>query len=231
MNRKTKFTLGSALIVAAVGALIYGAVRETSAYFVTMDEYARNPAQHAGQPLRLAGRVADGSVKWDPKTLDLEFLVRPIPPRKDGEGAAADPGAIQSAAADVAGDRADIANATLPVRYNGILPDMFAAGRDVIVEGRVEDGVFHAKALLTTCPSKYEAERKGETEAGGAPANAGGEVRLAPPTGLDAPTSADAGAQTDAATQAAEPHATAPGTPGDPDVKPRDGELLWADLA
>ena len=34
---------------------------------------------------------------------------------------------------------------------------MFAAGRDVIVEGRVERGVFHANALLTTCPSKYEA--------------------------------------------------------------------------
>ena len=73
LNRKTKFLIGSAVIVAAVGALIYGAVRETSAYFVTMDEYAQNPAQHEGQPLRLAGRVADGSVKWDPKTLDLEF--------------------------------------------------------------------------------------------------------------------------------------------------------------
>jgi cytochrome c-type biogenesis protein CcmE len=34
---------------------------------------------------------------------------------------------------------------------------MFAAGRDVIVEGRVERGVFHASNLLTTCPSKYEA--------------------------------------------------------------------------
>ena len=38
---------------------------------------------------------------------------------------------------------------TVPVRYNGILPDMFATDRDVIVEGKVENGVFHAKTLLT----------------------------------------------------------------------------------
>ncbi|MEW6272934.1 MAG: cytochrome c maturation protein CcmE, partial [Thermodesulfobacteriota bacterium] len=51
------------------------------------------------------------------------------------------------------------ASAKLPVRYNGIRPDMFADGRDVIVEGKVESGVFHAKTLLTTCPSKYEADQ------------------------------------------------------------------------
>jgi cytochrome c-type biogenesis protein CcmE len=54
----------------------------------------------------------------------------------------------------------------LPVRYNGVLPDMFAADRDVIVEGKVEGGVFHAKTLLTTCPSKYESDQyKTETSA------------------------------------------------------------------
>jgi cytochrome c-type biogenesis protein CcmE len=36
---------------------------------------------------------------------------------------------------------------------------MFAADRDVIVEGKVEGGVFHAKTLLTTCPSKYESDQ------------------------------------------------------------------------
>ena len=45
---------------------------------------------------------------------------------------------------------------------------MFADGRDVIVEGRVVDGVFRARSLLTTCPSKYEAERQKPAEAGGA---------------------------------------------------------------
>jgi cytochrome c-type biogenesis protein CcmE len=161
LKRKNKFLLGAAIIVVAVAALMYTAVRETSAYFVTMDEYARDAAALEGQPLRVAGRVSAGTVRWDPRTLDLEFVMQAIP---EGEGGSHE--ARRVAAPDPAA-----AAMTLPVRYNGILPDMFADGRDVIVEGRVEGGVFHAKALLTTCPSKYEADQTG-TEAA-APGQAG----------------------------------------------------------
>jgi cytochrome c-type biogenesis protein CcmE len=74
---------------------------------------------------------------------------------------------VSTVAAASAGDAPVI---TLPVRYNGILPDMFAADRDVIVEGKVEGGVFHAKSLLTTCPSKYESDKvESEASASGAP--------------------------------------------------------------
>ena len=45
---------------------------------------------------------------------------------------------------------------TLPVEYAGLKPDMFAAGRDVIVSGDLIDGRFVAAKLLTQCPSKYE---------------------------------------------------------------------------
>ena len=148
MSRRVKFLLGSLVIVAAVGTLIYAAVRETSAYFMTVEEYAVDPSAHANKSLRLAGRVRDGTVDWNPATLDLAFVIQPIPPRKGGEQAGS-PAPVAAPAVD--------GGLTLPVRYNGILPDMFAAGRDVIVEGRVESGVFHANNLLTTCPSKYEA--------------------------------------------------------------------------
>jgi cytochrome c-type biogenesis protein CcmE len=148
LTRKHKFLMGAAIIVSAVGVLVYTAVRETSAYFLTMDEYARDPGALAGQPLRIAGRVSSGTVKWEPRTLDLEFVMEPIPV---GEG-----GSHESRRVTLPDPAA--AAARLPVRYNGVLPDMFADGRDVIVEGTVEDGVFRARALLTTCPSKYEAE-------------------------------------------------------------------------
>jgi cytochrome c-type biogenesis protein CcmE len=164
LSRKLKFLIGASAIVLAVATLIYSAVRETSAYFVTVDEYATTAAQHAGKPLRLAGRVSDGTVKWDPKTLDLEFVIVPIPPKAAAEHALADGGE----AVPVAATAPAASGASLPVRYNGILPDMFADGRDVIVEGKVERGVFHANTLLTTCPSKYEADQY-ETEADAAP--------------------------------------------------------------
>jgi cytochrome c-type biogenesis protein CcmE len=156
LSRKLKFLVGASVIVLAVATLIYSAVRETSAYFMTVEEYAQSADAHAGKQLRLAGRVSNGSVKWDPRTLDLEFLIRPIPPKAADAHRAAD-GAEMPVAAAPGDGTAPVT--MLPVRYNGVLPDMFAADRDVIVEGKVEGGVFHAKTLLTTCPSKYESDQ------------------------------------------------------------------------
>ncbi len=163
------------MIVLAVATLIYSAVRETSAYFITVEEFAQNGGEnaHAGKQLRLAGRVSDGSVKWDPKTLDLEFDIAPIPP-KDAQDHNEAGGGTRTVSAGLTPEQ--LASMQLPVRYNGILPDMFAADRDVIVEGKVENGVFHAKTLLTTCPSKYESDQY-ESEAAEADAPAKDDLR------------------------------------------------------
>lgn len=42
------------------------------------------------------------------------------------------------------------------VLYRGVRPDMFAPGRDVLIDGEYRDGVLVASNLLTQCPSKYE---------------------------------------------------------------------------
>ena len=45
----------------------------------------------------------------------------------------------------------------IDVFYNGITPDMFKDGSEVILEGSyTEDGVFVADVLMAKCPSKYE---------------------------------------------------------------------------
>ena len=155
MNRKQKFAAGSFVIVAAVVALIYTAARETSAYFLTMEEYASAIETHEGKTLRLAGRVTDGSVDWNPRTLDLSFAIEAIPERESADTVSDDTDAGNPTDAVVVSSATPV---ILAVRYNGILPDMFAEGRDVIVEGRVTDRTFHAETLLTTCPSKYEAD-------------------------------------------------------------------------
>jgi cytochrome c-type biogenesis protein CcmE len=161
VDRKYKFLLGASVIVGAITYLIYSAARETSAYYVTMDEFVERRDGLGDAPLRLAGRVTSGSVKWNPRTLDLDFSVEPIPAKPGASGAVA-PVAAKSRAQDA---RSNVPP-TLPVHYNGVLPDMFADGRDVIVEGRLQGGTFHAKSLLTTCPSKYEAEtRNGDNKA------------------------------------------------------------------
>jgi cytochrome c-type biogenesis protein CcmE len=45
----------------------------------------------------------------------------------------------------------------LPVRYSGVVPDIFAEGRQVVVEGGLgRDGAFRATTLLAKCPTKYD---------------------------------------------------------------------------
>ena len=44
----------------------------------------------------------------------------------------------------------------VPVVYKGLKPDMFAAGRDVLIDGDYIGGSIQAAKLQTQCPSKYE---------------------------------------------------------------------------
>lgn len=47
----------------------------------------------------------------------------------------------------------------LRIEYGGVVPDLFQADRDVVVEGRLDEaGVFQADTLLTKCASKYESD-------------------------------------------------------------------------
>ena len=69
-------------------------------------------------------------MQWDPRTNELAFELA----RKDG-------------------------TEPVPVAYHGILPDMFAEGREVVVEGRYGQGALAAKQIMTSCPSKYEPQK------------------------------------------------------------------------
>lgn len=53
---------------------------------------------------------------------------------------------------------------SIGVVYDGLMPDAFAAGREVVVEGtyRHSDKTLVASKLVTKCPSKYEASGLGK---------------------------------------------------------------------
>jgi cytochrome c-type biogenesis protein CcmE len=133
MWKKGKFLFGAFLVVAAVGYLVYTGVSETKVYYLTIEEFAQKKAALADEGIRLAGRVQKGSVSWNPQDLRLSFTLGSF---EDGK------------ATQVVG---------VPVHYQGILPDMFAEGRDVIVEGRYgSENALAAQTIMTSCPSKYE---------------------------------------------------------------------------
>ena len=155
MPSKLRFVVGAGLIVLAIGYLITTAVRNTSEYYLTVNEVGARQSQLSGQMLRVAGRVKAGTISWDPATLTLGFAMV-SPPNPDGSPvkpvAAAEPAEFRV------------------IARGEPKPDMFAAGRDVIVEGRLaSDGMIEARQVLTSCPSKYvpkyvPSNRRSETE-------------------------------------------------------------------
>ena len=48
---------------------------------------------------------------------------------------------------------------SLPVVYEGVIPDTFKVGNEVVVEGYLDSaGIFRANTILTKCPSRYVPE-------------------------------------------------------------------------
>jgi cytochrome c-type biogenesis protein CcmE len=142
MRIRPRFFVGAGLIAIAIGYLIFSAIRNTSEYYLTVNEVASRQTELAGQPIRIAGRVKAGNIAWDPATLTLKFEMVQIPDVA--------PGSVQPVAA------------TEPFALKVICagepkPDMFAPGRDVIVEGRLgPSGEVVATQVMTSCPSKYK---------------------------------------------------------------------------
>jgi len=73
MNRGAKFLLGGGVILAALVYLIYAGVSQSVVYFVTPSELQAQPVP--GKAYRLGGLVVPGSLKWEPKALDLSFTL------------------------------------------------------------------------------------------------------------------------------------------------------------
>ena len=44
----------------------------------------------------------------------------------------------------------------MKVIYEGTIPNNFETAKSVVVTGKYQNGYFHAKDILTKCPSKYE---------------------------------------------------------------------------
>jgi cytochrome c-type biogenesis protein CcmE len=73
MSKRIKFVAGGAVIAAALAYMIYAGVTQSAVYFVTPSEIQAAPV--AGKSYRLGGLVTRGSVKWEPRTLDLSFTL------------------------------------------------------------------------------------------------------------------------------------------------------------
>jgi cytochrome c-type biogenesis protein CcmE len=135
MGRQLKFFTGIAIIVATVGFLVWTAVDQTKMYMITVSEFLDAGSAYANSTVRIAGKVAPGTVVWNADKRDLHFTI-----------------------VDMAGLAGEV-----KVHYSGLLPDMFAEDRSVVVEGPyTSSSPFEARAVMTSCPSKYQADADGK---------------------------------------------------------------------
>lgn len=119
-----KFLVAGAVVLLAIGYLIFTAMGQASVYYLTVSELHTTGAAD-GRPVRVSGDVVPGSIVRDGTSLRFNVT--------DGSG-------------------------SLPVVYQGVVPDIFADDVQVVVEGRTgPDGAFRANTLLAKCPSKFEA--------------------------------------------------------------------------
>ncbi|HEY5941724.1 MAG TPA: cytochrome c maturation protein CcmE [Solirubrobacterales bacterium] len=98
---------------------------------------AKEPSQllsaTPGTSYEMSGRVVKGSIQREGTGISFRVVDR------DGEGKA------------------------LPVTYDGTVPDPFRGGREIILTGAIQNGVFVGEpdTLITKCPSKFTTKSDG----------------------------------------------------------------------
>jgi cytochrome c-type biogenesis protein CcmE len=148
---RTKFIVGGLLILAAVVYLIVSATQANAEYFMTISELKAKGTADVGKSLRVSGAVVGDTIRYDPKTLTLTFVVANVPGDQkqiDAEGGLA--AVLHQAVIDPARSR-------IQVVYSGPKPDLLKNEAQAIMTGHLgSDGVFHADELLLKCPTKYQ---------------------------------------------------------------------------
>jgi cytochrome c-type biogenesis protein CcmE len=127
MLKKKKFLIGGIIIVLAIGYLSFMGFTGSATYYYTVSEIMEKGNLIYGENMRINGEVAPGSVEQESGSSVLRFTI-----------------------VDVEGE------ASLPVVFQGVIPDTFKVGNAVVVEGEINsDGVFRAHTLMPKCPSRY----------------------------------------------------------------------------
>src|ERR1700743_2316580 len=64
----------------------------------------------------------------------------------------------------------------MPVSYQGVVPDPFRGGREIVLTGAVENGTFvgEPESLITKCPSKFTTDATETAGTSGSPSSSNG---------------------------------------------------------
>jgi len=129
--KKKRFLIGGIIVFLAIGYLGYMGFSGSATYYYMVGELIEQGSSVDDENVRVSGQVAPGSVEQEAQGRILRFTMI------DAEG-----------------------GESLPVVYQGVVPDAFKVGNEVVVEGYLDSsGIFRANTILTKCPSKYVPEQ------------------------------------------------------------------------
>ncbi len=130
-----KIVASVVVVAGAVGFLLTKSMKEGAEYYKHVDEVTSNLDGWRGKRLQVHGNVVDGSIEQEKGTLLFRFKIESRAPRPP---------------------------AVITATYNGLVPDTFKSGAEVVAKGTltadnqlkvVPDGI------MAKCPSKYDADK------------------------------------------------------------------------
>ena len=128
-----KLLIAAAVVLAAVGFLVFNAMGSSMAYFQTVGELRASGKGINGERVRVGGKVVPGSIERGQLGDELRFTIT--------DGTQTLPVAYGEVVPDIFNDDVEV------VAEGSIGPD----------------GTFQATKLLTKCPSRFEAGDSGNT--------------------------------------------------------------------
>ncbi len=130
MLKKKKFLIGGIIVILSIGYLGYTSFMSAATYYYEVGELLEQGSSIYDETVRVNGQVAPGTVEQEAQGRILRFTI-----------------------IDIEGEE------SLPVIYQGVVPDTFKVGNEVVVEGQLNsDGIFQAHTLMPKCPSRYVPE-------------------------------------------------------------------------
>ncbi len=127
MLKKKRFLIGGIIVFLAVGYLGYTGFMGAATYYYEVGDLLEQSSSIYGENVRVNGQVATGSLEQESAGGRLKFTLIDV----DGEE-------------------------SLPVVYQGVVPDTFKVGNEVVVEGYLNsDGIFQGHTLVPKCASRY----------------------------------------------------------------------------
>src|SRR3954452_1700940 len=121
----------------AVALLLTASISKGAEYYKHVDEVMSSIDSWRGKRLQVHGNVVDGSIEQAKGTLLYRFKIESRTPRP---------------------------HAVISATYNGLVPDTFKSGAEVVAKGTLTgDNTLDVvpDGIMAKCPSKYDADKQG----------------------------------------------------------------------